>query len=140
MINDFLKHVIEWEVKYIFSLQIYRFNLMREDTKIIQRKYKYINYLLFNERHDLFKTIYFDDSFDNFVETYDNEKYVDLQFYYIFQYKVMHDMFLNFLSYRSKIMKKFERERIILKRKAIIDLLCYVVCFDISNLITEFIL
>ena len=59
---------------------------MREDTKIIQRKYKYINYLLFNERHDLFKTIYFDDSFDNFVETYDNEKYVDLQFYYIFQF------------------------------------------------------
>jgi len=140
MINDFLKHVIEWEVKYIFSLQLYRFNLMREDTKIIQRKYKYINYLLFNERHDLFKTIYFDDSFDNFVETYDNEKYVDLQFYYIFQYKVMHDMFLNFLSYRSKIMKKFERERIILKRKAIRDLLCSVVCFDISTLITEFIL
>ena len=111
---------------------------MRPDTRLIQTKYKDFNYILFNERHHLFKITLFENSIDDNV--YDNEKYYDFQFEVLFKYKVMMDMWHQYLSYQSVLKKRFIKKRDKIKKKAYRDLLTSVFCFDIANEITNFIL
>ena len=92
---------------------------MREDTKLLKSKYIYYFYLMDNERFNLFSDLIWDNSTNNYLQILDTDKLINFLHYINLIYHTMISKFHNYISYRSLLMKRFEKKRnYIIKKKS----------------------
>ena len=103
---------------------------MKDDTLNVYSKYRYFLHLLSNERLMLFRKNKDELDFDNFFDLYNHV----IRYHWLIKIP-----WRRFHTTRYQIIKRFKNERIIIKRSAYMDLLREYFCYDIANIICEFI-
>ena len=95
----------------------------------ISTKYSYILESVHNNRNELFSVSETDIDFDKFFDT---RLYI-LSLY--FEMQITHN---NFKKRRTNIIRQFNKKKNIIHKKECESVLKYIFCFDIKNIILEF--
>ena len=112
---------------------------MRTDTKELKHKYLYFFNLLYNERFDIFNVVVWDNDTDNYTKMFDFEALNTACFNIAYLGDNMLKKWHNYKSYRSVLIKRFDKKRDTLKREAYKTILRRFLCSDIVGCIIEFI-
>ena len=113
---------------------------MRPDSKELKSKYLYFFNLLDNERFDIFNVLIWDANVDNYVQLLDVESLNRSCFNIAYKGYVILRNWHNYNSYRSLLIKRFNKKREILKREAYTTILGCSFFPDIVGCIVGFIL
>ena len=79
---------------------------MKTETHCLLQKYRYIYSMTYNERHDLFYKIIWDNSLNNYIEIFDSGKYIEFNMRVQNKHYNIMKLWHDFNSYRGKIIKK----------------------------------
>ena len=91
---------------------------MKPITYYVIKKYRVIYSLIYLERRDLFSKLVYDEDTDNYLQVYQDAQLFRFVYNMHFNQDQLMKAWHNYNSYLSKLKKKFERKRTILKRKA----------------------
>ena len=130
-------------------------------THVLQAKYRYFHNVMYDERNELFmryqtcrnslehayllelvfdnESIQDPDS-DIIIRSYDNFLFFHTRRYIIFYQDEIMKLWNVYESRKNKIIKVFERDKLILKKTAHKTILLNLFCFDICNLIIDFLI
>ena len=112
---------------------------MRYDTYLLKNKYLYYFQLIDAERFNLFSDLIWDNSINNYFQILDTDKLTSYLFNINYMYHVMITKSHNYISYRSLLMKRFEKKRNYIFKKELKIVLDHKFCSDIVLYILEFI-
>ena len=133
---------------------------MKYMTHVLQAKYRYFHNVMYNDRNELFmryqtcrnsehdyllEIVYDDETIqdpdtDIILKTYDNFLFFHTRRYIIFYQDEIMKLWNVYESRKNKIIKVFERNKILLKRTAYKTILLNLFCSDICNLIIDFLI
>ena len=133
---------------------------MKYMTHVLQAKYRYFHHVMFEERNELFmryqtcrnsernfllEIVYDDETIQDpdteiILRTYDNFLFFHTRRYIIFYQDEIMKLWNVYESRKNIIIKVFERNKILLKRTAYKTILLNLFCFDICNLIIDFLI
>ena len=102
---------------------------MTPETIDLYSKYRYFMFVLSNERLQLFLKDENELDFDTFFDYYNMV---------LFYHWLIKPIWKNFRNSRYQMIKRFEKKKSIIKRRAYMNILNNYFCYDISNLICEF--
>ena len=106
--------------------------MLNSDTLIIYKKYTFFLDVLFEDRF----CIFYDES-DSF---YDHEAFFNARMNIIDKHYTIKNEWLKFKRQRHNMMKRFEIQTIIIKRRGYVSMLLNVFCRDLTNVIIEFLM
>ena len=134
---------------------------MKYMTHVLQAKYRYFHHIMFEERNDLFmryqtcrnsehayllELVFDDETIQDpdtniILKTYDNYEFFNTRRLIInYQDEIM-KLFNYYEQYKKKILTRFNKKKIILKRTAYKTILLNLFfCSDICNLIIDFLI
>ena len=113
--------------------------MVREDTLMIKRKYGYFHRVLFDDRFDLFAVLVYDEDSDEYLQLFDDERLIDYRFHTMCMHNKMMYLWRNYISTRYAIVKRHEKKKTDLKRKAYCTILRPFFIPELTEIIVEFI-
>ena len=133
---------------------------MKFITRILQQKYQIFNNILFEERKELFCSHTYcrnNANYDYLLEMvlgreaidpdsniilvrFDYNKFEEYREFVMFMQYSMMKIFNNYNQYQNKTMKRFNKQKIILKREAYRTILLKYFCQDLAYCIVEFLI
>ena len=112
---------------------------MRYDTYLLKNKYLFYFRMIDDERFNLFSDLIWDNSTNNYFQVLNTDKLSSYLFNINYMYNVMITKFHNYISYRSLLIKRFEKKRKYIIKKELKIVLDHKFCSDIVLYILEFI-
>ena len=111
----------------------------REDTKLIKQKYSLFHKIIFNERYDLFSVLVYDTEEEKYQQVLDDDGFFECRWHTMYMHDKMMKIWRIYLSNIRSISKRYDKKKLILKRKAYRSILRPYFCTDISEIILGFI-
>ena len=113
--------------------------MVRTDTLLLKKKYGYFHRVLFDDRFDLFSSLVYDNYADEYHQLFDDERLIDYRFHTMYMHDKMMHLWRNYLSCMSAMVKRHEKKKTELKRKAYCTILRPFFIPELTEIIVEFI-
>ena len=107
--------------------------MTKSELILFKSKTKYFLDILYNERFNIYSEI-------RFGLFYNFRRYMDDRIHIVHQSKMFKDQFFKFNKERCDIFKRFNNEKLKLKKIAYTNILKNYLCFDIRKIIVDYII